>query len=413
MNKESLLGPYRALDLCDEMGMLCGKVLADLGADVIKIEKPSGDPARNLGAFYQDSPDPEKNLLWFAYNTSKRGITLNIETKQGQKIFKDLAKSADFILESSPPGYMASLGLDYAELSQLNPGIIMTSITPFGQTGPYKDFKSSDLIAMGTGGLMSIQGDPDRAPLRFSVEQCYPQAGGQAAAASMIAFHYRQMTGQGQHIDMSIQECIITASFEVQSYWDLLKVNQQRGGTRPARGKLKFTLIYKCKDGYISWRIFVAAQGNKTNALVDLMRDWGELEPELENVDFSKIDMNDISQEEIDPWEEGFSKFFARHTREELLVEAAKRDVMLFPVNNAEDLLSDKQLNSRGFWIEIEHPELNTTITYPGAPFKSTEAQWRISRRAPLIGEHNHEIYKAELGLTKEELRMLKEQGVI
>jgi len=413
MKTENLLSPYRALDLCNETGALCGKILADLGADVIKIERPGGDSSRRLGPFYKDIPDPEKSLLWFAYNTSKRGITLNIETKQGQEIFKELVKSADFVLETFPPGYMSRFGLDYEELSRINPRIIMTSITPFGQTGPYKDFKPSDLVALATGGFMYISGDPDRAPLRFSVDQSYTQGGAQAAAATMIAFHYRQMSGQGQHVDVSIQECFVTVSFQVQSHWDLLGIKQRREGVRTPRGKIKPRNIFECQDGYVSWRIFVADQGIKTIALVDLMKEWGEIEPEVENVNFARIDMSDITQDQLERWEEGFAKFFAKHTKAELRREAVKRDIMLFPVSTTKDLLNDEQLQARDFWVNVEHPELSAYITYPGAPFKSTLAPWRISRRAPLIGEHNTEMYEEELGLTKEEVRLLKEQGVI
>ena len=135
---ENMLGPYRVLDMADEKGLLCGKLLGDLGADVVKIEKPGGDPARKLEPFYHDEPDPEKSLFWFALNTSKRGITLDIETADGRGIFKKLVKSADFVIETFPPGYLDGLGLGYPELEKINPGIIMVSITPFGQAGPYK-----------------------------------------------------------------------------------------------------------------------------------------------------------------------------------------------------------------------------------------------------------------------------------
>jgi len=163
---EQLLGSYRVLDLSDEKGMFCGKFLGDFGADVIKIEPPGGSPARNIGPFYHDIPDPEKSLFWFAYNSSKRGITLNIETSDGQEIFKRLVKTADFIVETFTPGYMESLGLGYDTMNRINPRIIVCSITPFGQTGPYKDYKSSDLIALATGGLLYICGDPERPPVR-------------------------------------------------------------------------------------------------------------------------------------------------------------------------------------------------------------------------------------------------------
>src|SRR4030042_742233 len=164
--KNTLLSPYRALDLTDEKGFLCGKILADMGADVIKIERPGGDPARRIGPFYHDDPDSEKSLYWFAYNTNKRGITLNIETADGQEIFKKLVKTVDFVIESSKPGYMSSLGLGYSDLEKINPKVIMVSITPFGQSGPYveQDYKVDDMIVWAFSGFMFPNGDPDRPP---------------------------------------------------------------------------------------------------------------------------------------------------------------------------------------------------------------------------------------------------------
>jgi len=149
-----MLSPYRVLDLTDEKGLLCGKLLGDLGADVIKIERPGGDPARNLGPFYHGEADPEKSLFWFAFNTSKRGITLDIETTDGQEIFKRLVKGSDFVIESFPPGYMDQPGLGYSVLEKVNPRVIMVSITPFGPTGPYKDYKAPDIVAWAMGAQM-------------------------------------------------------------------------------------------------------------------------------------------------------------------------------------------------------------------------------------------------------------------
>ncbi len=409
----TLLGPYRVLDLSDETAALCGKILADLGADVVKVERPGGDAARGLGPFFQDIPGPERNLRWFAFNTSKRGITLNIETKQGQEVFKRLVRSAHIVVETSSPGHMESLGLGYEDLRSLNPGIILTSVTPFGQTGPRKDFKSTDLVATALSGLMSMCGDPDRSPLRFSCEQSYTQAGAQAAAASMIALHYRRLTGMGQHVDVSVQECLVVPSFQAHSYWDLARTVQGREGVKTPRGHISPRIIYKCRDGHISWRVFVAGQGGKTNALVQLMKDWGEPNPELEGVDFTRLDMNDVTQEDLEAWEQKFGSFFARHTKKELQKEAIARDIMLFPVNSVADLLNDEQLRVREYWTDVEHRELGAMITYPGAPFKSGETPSRIYRRAPLVGEHNTEVYEKDLGFRKEELCLLKQQGII
>ncbi|MFC2010644.1 CaiB/BaiF CoA transferase family protein [Chloroflexota bacterium] len=206
---DGMLSPYRALDLTDEKGLLCGKILADLGADVIKIERPGGDPARNIGPFYHDEPDPEKSLYWFAYNTSKRGITLDIETTDGKEIFKQLVKSADFIIESFPPGYLDSIGLGYSALEKIKPDIILISITPFGQTGPYKDYKTSDIVAWAMGGEMAPFGDPDRPPIRISHHsQAYLHAGTDAATGALAALYHRWTTGEGQQVDVSVHESV-------------------------------------------------------------------------------------------------------------------------------------------------------------------------------------------------------------
>jgi crotonobetainyl-CoA:carnitine CoA-transferase CaiB-like acyl-CoA transferase len=170
---KSPLEGYLALDLTDEKGFLCGRILGDLGVDVIKVEPPGGDPSRRIAPFYKDIPDPEKSLYWFAYNANKRGITLNIESEEGKEIFKKLVKTAHFVIESHSPGYMDSLGLGYPSLSRVNRAIILTSITPFGQAGPYASYKASDITEMGMCGLMYLCGDPDLPPARISFPQAY------------------------------------------------------------------------------------------------------------------------------------------------------------------------------------------------------------------------------------------------
>ncbi len=195
----TLLGPYRVLDLADDRGLLCGKILADMGADVIKIEPPGGDPARRIGPFYGDDPDPEKSLYWFAYNTNKRSITLNLEDNEGQQIFKDLVKTADFVTESFDPGYMAGLGLGYSDLEKINSRIIMVSITPFGQTGPYVEhkYRYNDMIVWALSGFMHPNGDPDRAPTQITFPQAYLHGGAEAATAAMAAHYARETFGEG------------------------------------------------------------------------------------------------------------------------------------------------------------------------------------------------------------------------
>jgi benzylsuccinate CoA-transferase BbsE subunit len=409
---EGMLSPYRALDLTDEKGLLCGKILGDLGADVIKIERPGGDPARNLGPFYHDEPDPEKSLFWFALNTSKRGITLNIETADGQEIFKRLVKKTDFIIESFPPGYLDNLGLGYSDLEKINPGVIMVSITPFGQTGPYKDWKTSDIVAWAMGGDMAPWGEPDRPPVRISHHsQAYLNAGADGAQGALTALYHRWTTGEGQQVDVSIQEAVVHCLEHITSGWDLRKIIQKRGGGTGVRPHM--TQLWPCKDGHVSWFYWGGVMAVPTNVpMVKWMESEGMADDFLKNYDWSKFGM-DMTQEEIDRIEKPTAKFFLAHTKAELFEGALKHRVQLYPVSTPADMLESPQLAARKFWVEVEHPELGTTITYPGAFANASEAPPRISRRAPLIGEHNEEIYGKELGISSEKLLMLKQAGVI
>jgi crotonobetainyl-CoA:carnitine CoA-transferase CaiB-like acyl-CoA transferase len=413
---ESLLTPYRVLDLTDERGYLCGQILGDLGADVIKIEPPGGDPGRRIGPFYHDIPDPEKSLFWFAYNTNKRGITLNIETADGREIFKRLVKTADFVIESFPPGYMDRLGLGYSLLSQINPRIIMTSITPFGQEGPYKDYKAADIVLMAMSGLMYLTGDPDRPPVRVSFPQAYLHASAEAAVGTMIAHHHRELTGEGQWVDASAQESVIEPTGLALWHWDMHRENLQRLG--PWRGGLsmggKQKLLWECKDGHMSYSIYGGHTGAPANrALIKWMDEEGMAPDFLKEKDWENFDITKASQAELDQISEPIGRFFLEHTKEEIYEEAIRRRLFIDPVATISDLLENPQLSARAFWQEVDHPELGTAITYPGAFVRLSEASCRIRHRAPLIGEHNEEIYKKELGLSKEELVILKQAGVI
>jgi crotonobetainyl-CoA:carnitine CoA-transferase CaiB-like acyl-CoA transferase len=391
---EGMLSLYRVLDLADEKGFFCGKLMGDLGADVIKIEKPGGDPSRNIGPFYHDEPDPEKSLLWWAFNTSKRGITLDIETTDGKETFKKLVKSADFVIESFPAGHMDKLGLGYSALESLNPGIIMVSITPFGQTGPYKDYKTSDIVSWALGGYMYLWGDTDRPPVRISHHsQAYLHASGEAAIGAMIALTHRQLTGCGQHVDVSIQAAVARFSYRSVLTWNVQKTIQHRGGGLIYyRPDVRVTSVWPCKDGYVLWTYPGGARTNQSKTLVGWMDDEGMADAYIKDFDWSKFDQNSATQEVLDHLAEPTHKFFMTHTKAELLEGAVQHRITLFPVSTTSDLVDSIQLSARGYWVELEHPELGTTITYPGAFARTTEAPPRVSRRAPHIGEHNQEI---------------------
>jgi benzylsuccinate CoA-transferase BbsE subunit/naphthyl-2-methylsuccinate CoA transferase subunit len=418
--REGLLSDYRILDLTDHKGIYCAKVLADLGADVIKIEKPGGDATRNIGPFYKDIPHPEKSIYWWAYNTSKRGITLNIETADGKEIFQRLVKTADVVVESFSPGYMDSLGLGYPALSEINPGIIMTSISPFGQTGPYKDWKADDLVGWAMAGQAYVTGDDDRPPCQVSFPHCYLVAGAHAASATLAALYYRETSEEGQHIDVSMQESVLWTTLLLVQFWDMMKINLFRAGSRRSMGTALFRLAFPCKDGHVG---FLIAGGQLASIsmppLIEWMAEEGMLGAFEDKKDWGpkdwtqKVDAMALTQEIVDAWEDSLIKFFANKTKAEIYEKAREKSMIIYPVSTTKDLAENAQLKDRNFYVEVEHPELGETITYLGSPYKMTEAPWRISRRAPLIGEHNQEIYEEELGLSKDETRLLKEAGVI
>ena len=411
-----MLSPYRVLDLCDKQGMFCGKLLSDFRANVLKIEKPGGDSARNIGPFYGDVPDSEKSLFWWAFNTNKKGITLNIETADGKKIFKRLVKTADVVIESFTPGYLDDLGLGYSQLSEINPSLIMVAITPFGQTGPYKNYKASDLICMAMGGIMYLTGSPDRPPVRISCPQSYLQAGAEAAVGALSALYYRGRTGRGQFVDVSIQASLVTLLLQARPFWDISKIifkrsGQIRGGFKAAKGVRQ---VWPCKDGYVCFNLSGGPAGVISNkGLVELMKSEGVAPPLFDEVNWDTFHLATATQEEIDAIEEPIGKFFMKYTKEYLDREAEKRRILLYPVATVEDIWKSPQLKARDFWVEIEHPELNRTITYQRPCVKYSDASPRSVRRAPLIGEHNEEIYSGELGFSKEQLAMLKGARVI
>ncbi len=415
MEEESALQPYRVLDLTDDKGCLCGRILADLGADVLKIEKPGGDPVRNIGPFWHDKPDPEMSLYWFAYNMNKRGITLNIETIQGRDIFKKLVKTADLLIESFPIDYMHSLELNYDALSKLNRGLVFTSITPFGETGPYKDYKTCDLVALAMGGWMQLCGDADRPPTRVSFPQAYLNAGADAAVASLLALYHREVTGEGQHIDVSIRDSIIQLTANAIPWAWMRGVNLNRAG--PNRIGLSaagpYRQQWRCKDGHVTFAIYGGESGIISNkALVQWMDEEGMADEFLKGVDWDQFDMAKLTLE----WQERslkpIERFFRMHTKQELYSEAIKRRIMLYPVSTFSDLLESEQLRARNFWMEVDHEELDTKITYPWPFTRATETPLKFKRRAPLIGEHNEEIY-GELGFSGKDLIILKEANVI
>ena len=411
-----LLDPYRVLDLCDERGLLAGKILADMGADVVQVEPPGGSPARNVGPFHGDDPNPEKSLFWWAYAANKRSITLDLENRDGQDLLRKLVAKSDFLIESFAPGYLENLGLDYGQLSAINPRLVMVSITPFGQDGPYSNYQASDIVGMALGGFMYLTGDDDRAPVRISFPHFYLHGGAAGATAAMLAHTYRVTSGQGQYVDVSCQQAVAKTLAHAPQIWDIEGAILKRMGVyRQTSGENRVRINWPCKDGYVNYMVQGGTVAYSTRALLAWMKEDKFDTSDLDAIDWEKMGYGAITPELMAQLGGPLGDFFRGHTRAELVQGSLDRRILLFPVATPSALEGHPQLDARGYFRELDHPELKESVRYPGAFIKSGDGSdiAGVYRRPPLIGEHNIQIYQEEMGLSSLELETLKRGGVI
>ena len=412
-----MMSGYRALDLTDEKGFLCGQILGGLGVDVIKIEKPGGDGSRNIPPYYKDIVHPEKSIYWMHTNRNKRGITLDIENRAGRAIFKDLVKTADFVIESFDPGYMKQLGLEYPALEEINPRVIMTSITPYGQTGPYSNYKYDDLTLFAMGSTMMYCGEPDRAPV-YTPNQTGFYGGVHGAMSSMVAHYHRELSGEGQYVDVSIQQAGILTLMNGVETWDLLGIKPPRSGEVITANRVDDTIsvrfLFPCKDGWAFIHYGGGAGGviKASNEIIRMAAEEG-LAGDYADYDFHDHDGMTVTQEERTALEDILMRLIKNKSKKELMELALEKELILGPLFNIAEICDSPQFAARGFWEEVDHPELGESLTYPGAPVKVDETPWRTTRRAPLIGEHNEEIFTAEMGMSDERISRLMADGVI
>jgi crotonobetainyl-CoA:carnitine CoA-transferase CaiB-like acyl-CoA transferase len=263
------------------------------------------------------------------------------------------------------------------------------------------------------GGKIYITGDEDRPPVRLSIRQACLHGSMHATVGTMIAHYYRELSGEGQHVDVSLQESVIPIISGEMDWWFMQHNSKHREGATVHRGRVTEHEIWPAKDGYVNFRFMAGKFTAGIRPLAEWMDEEGMAGALKEIKDWEALDMAKITQEEMDSWEEAFGNFFKQHTISELHEGAIKRRFYFSPCYNADQVPTDTQLKARGFWTQVEHPELGTSITYPGAPFNLSLTPWRIHRRAPLIGEHNMEIYEQELGLSRDELVTLREADVI
>ncbi|MCY3734228.1 MAG: CoA transferase [Chloroflexi bacterium] len=400
MNDQSeMLSPYRVLDLTNERGHFAGKLLADLGADVIKVEPPEGDPSRERGPFVDDVPGPDRSLRWLAWNTNKRSVTIELSDVAGQRLFLRLAQSADIVLESFSPGRMDELGLGYDALCEANPGLILVSISPFGQTGPYRDYRATDIVSWAMSGNMSITGESSRPPAHISDDcQSFLHAGGDAVIGALIALTQRGRTGCGQHVDLSIQEATARGLYQISGSWDMTRRNLARD-ERPTVGGADLPWTWRCRDGYVIW--LCAAGPGASQRLTGLFAWLDEIGEgrELQSVDWDNLPLDEMSAADWEPFDRLFAELFGDRTKQELYEAATRHNFLLYPSATSADTLANAQLQAREFWRDIQHPELGRKIRLPGAIARGDRPVPAQTHTAPALGQHNDEVF-AEPGNT-------------
>lgn len=397
------LAGYRALDLTDERGALAGRLLADLGVEVVKVEPPGGEADRRRTPWADNVPGPARSLLWLPGNLGKRSVTLDLDTEAGRAAVRRLAAGADFALESFPPGHLGARGLDWEALSRDHPALILTSITPFGQTGPRAGWRATDLTLMAVGGSAFVCGDRDRPPLRIGVPQAWAHAGAEAVVATLVAHHWRERTGMGQWVDVAAQGVVVRTLMS-ETGFPLLHDGffPVRHGPNAPYGGFRRRVIFPVKDGHVAFLLSGGAVGaTSIRALVDWMVEAGEAPASLRDKAWESWDYAglqglpaDVTQAEFDEVEAVVAAFFARRTKQELYEEALRRRVMLAPVSEPRDLLESAQLLARGFFLALDQPGLGR-LTVPG-PFARFSATPLRVGPAPLPGEHTAELLGRE-----------------
>jgi crotonobetainyl-CoA:carnitine CoA-transferase CaiB-like acyl-CoA transferase len=397
----NLLKGLQVLDLADEKASFCSKLLADLGARVIKIERPGGDPSREIGPFPEDSQSPEKSFFFFHNNTNKLGITLNLEHEGGKEIFFKLLQKADILVETFPPDYLRQKGLGFEFLGLVNKRLIHISATGFGKNGPRSQYKSCDLVASAFGGQMYVTGSPSTTPLKPFGDQSYYTLCLFAAVSILIALRKRARTGKGEHIDISLQEAAVSALDHVMvRYFYENTIAKRQGGVYWNHS----FCILSCKDGHI-----LLAPFQQWETLVEWMDSEGMAE-DLRDKEYREEGYRDSRINHILQVLEQWTR---THTVQELFESGQLMRFPWAPIYPLKEVLNSPQLKARSFFVDVEHPELKRSISYPGSPYKFSNSPTGRWKRAPLIGEDNVLIYQGELGLSDEELQTLSSLGVI
>ncbi|MFJ7747864.1 CaiB/BaiF CoA transferase family protein [Peribacillus sp. NPDC097295] len=399
--REQALSGLKVLDLSRNIaGPYCTKMLADLGAEVIKIEQPGkGDPSRKEGPFPNDEPNHDASGLFGYLNNNKIGITLDLKSERGVEIIKTLVRDADVLVENFSPRVMPSLGLSYDVLKEINPNLVMTSISNFGQQGDYRDFKGTELITQAMSGFAYQIGDESREPLRAggALRMMEYISGAFASMSTLAAIAGRRNGNKGKHVDVSITECAVlqTPYRTVQnSFPSSPSIFTKRYVTLPS--------IEKCKDGYIGISILTGKQWQDFCCMTE-MYDWVE-DPRFMEL-FNRIKHRDEFRGRVDKW-------LMEHTKEEIFKLGVEWRVPITAIPTFGEMLDFPQYKEREFFVSVNHPIMGEVVQ-PGAPYRLSETPWEIRKPAPLLGEDNAYLFGEILGFTEEEIQLLDREGVI
>ena len=394
------LSRFRVLDLAGPPGLHCTKLLADMGADVIKVEPPGGEASRRIAPFKDDIPDPETGLYHLHFNSNKRAVTLDIESADGREIFLRLARQADVVIETFSPADSDRLGLRYEALSAVNAKLVVASITPFGRSGPWRDYQADDLASIALGNLLYIAGEQGKPPIQPAGELAYGMAGTYTAVAIAVALYHRVSSGRGQQIDTSVHECAAhIAGYAIPHY--------SASGVKPKRAKRDGQEAdlydpFAVKDGYV--RFFIVAR-EQWRRLVD----WMGRPPAISGPEFEKTVYRRQHPAIV---QAAMAEFCRGFTKQEMYEEGQKRRISVTPINTAGEFVECSQTKARELFVELDHPVAGKYQQFAGAP-RLTECPGAIHRPAPLLGEHNQGIYGGELGMSADDLGALRAAGVI
>ena len=399
-----MLSPYTVLDLTGGHGDLAAMLLGDMGATVIKVEPPGGAAGRNEPPFIEDAPESESSLPFFAFNRNKQGITLDLELEAGRNVLRSLVEKADFLFESGQPATLDSLGLGFDELKEINPRFVHVAISAYGWDGPHADYLANDLTIAAMGGPMSLQGVPDRAPIRLSVPQVWLHAGAEAATAAMTAHALMVRTGEAQFVDVSAQACMVATMLQGISANAIQGRDYNRGGSLLQLGQATFPVVFDCADGYV----VLIPSGPTLAVMVPWFVEDG-LVPEswIDGEEWPSYHMRLLQGQPINySLEEvlaAITNYVAKYTKNELLERGLRDGVTLAPVNDVGDLAKFQHLEERGYWLPAPLPNSKET-RMPGLVARMSKTPMSVRRWAPALGEHNQQALQSMLGLDDAEI---------